>query len=227
MRGQRILAVGAAGATAMGVLALAVPAQASTTYPTTLTEAAPTSITYGASSAVTGRLVLQGTSYGLYNVKVSLYSAPSGSSSWTLVATHATNTSGWVTFIVAPKKATQYELKHAADANFTASSSAAHTIKIHWAVSASLTTNTVKAGKSDTLTTAVSPNAKGTTVTVQRKTSSATTWTNVKTLTLSTNSNAAWTFNAPGTKGTYDYRVVKAATSAYLQGTATVVLTVN
>lgn len=223
---RRLAAVGAAGATTLALAVFAAPAQAATPYPTTLTASAPTAVTYGSSGTVLGHLVLAGTPFGLSGEKVALYQRASSTASWTLVTTHLTDARGNTSFLVKPLHTELYLLRHPADQFTTTSSSAAKTVKVAWRVTANLTRTSVAPKAADAVTATVAPNAKGTTVTLQRK--SGTSWVNVATKTLSSTSTASFTFAAPGTAGKYDYRVVKPASTVYVTGVSSVlVLTVT
>ena len=222
----RLAAIGAAGVMTFGLAALATPAQAATPYPTTLTATAPSTVTYGSSGTVLGHLVLAGTPFGLSGEKVALYQRASSTAAWSLVTTHTTDARGNTAFVVRPLHAEQYLLRHPADQYTTSSSSAAKTVRVAWRVTANLTKTSVAPKAADAITATVAPNAKGMTVTLQRK--SGTSWTTVATKTLSGTSTASFTFVAPSTAAKYDYRVVKAASSLYATGvSAILVLTVT
>lgn len=208
---------GAAGVASLALSSvLAAPALAATSYPTTLSETVPSVITYGQSATVRGHLVLAGTPFPLGGEKVALYKRPAGGTTWTLVATHTTDSKGNAAFVVTPLKPEQFQLRHAKDAYTAASSSAAKTVKVAWRVRASLAKATVAPKATDTVTTTVAPNAKGLSVALQRKTSSG--WTTVATKSLSATSTASFTITAPATAGKYTYRVYKAASSVYAAG---------
>lgn len=223
LRATKALAsVGIAGVSALGLLAAASPAMAATPYPTTLTDRAPAVVTYGAYEAVLGHLVLEGTPFGLSGEKVALYDRRAGTTTWTFISTHVTDAHGNVRFLVKPLRAMQFQLRHPRDSYTTASNGSVLTTKVAWRVLASLTKSSVAPKATDAIAVTVSPNAKGASVTLQRKGSSG--WVSVTTKTLNSSSATSFTITAPSTAGKVYYRVAKAASSAYTASTSPVLV---
>lgn len=223
---RKLTAVGVAGAAAAGSLLMATPALAATAYPTSLGESVPSVVTYGAAANVRGHLSLQGTPFALSGENVSLYARPTGSTTWTKVATHSTDIHGNVAFLIKPVRAEQYQLRHAKDSYTAASTSQTLTSKVAWRVQVTLSKAKVAPKATDSIAATVAPGAKGAVVTLQRKGSSG--WVNVTSRTLNSSSATSFAFAAPATAGKYSYRVVKPASSAYVAGaSATVVVTVS
>jgi hypothetical protein len=191
-----------------------------------LSESVPSSVAYGQRAVVSGRLILTGTTLGLGPEKVTLFQRLPGATAWKVVATSNTGTNGVVTFAVAPKRAEQYELRHAADSATAASTSPVREIKVRYAVAATLTKKSVSPKAADSVSVVVNPGASGATVDLQELVKK--TWTKVASTRLGKKSTAVIAFKAPVAGGTYRYRVVKAASKAYLAGSSgTLTLTVR
>ena len=214
-------AIVAAGTVSLG----AGTALAATSYPTSLSEAAPQAITFGQHAVVSGRLTLQGTSLGLGPELVSLYRRPVGTMAWTFIRSAVTNAHGDVAFSVAPTSAQQYELRHAADGATAASASGVDTVSF---VTPSLrgSPSRVAPRASDLLSVAVNPNAVGAPVVLQGEVNGM--WLTMASKKLSSTSRITFTLTAPTKAGVYHYRVLKGASSAYIAATSpTLVLNVT
>lgn len=216
-------AVAAAGAGL--VVGAAGGAQAATSYPTQLSETAPSVVAYSHTAAVRGRLTLSGTPFGLTGEKVQLLSRPNSATAWHLVTTKTTNGSGGVAFTIAPKRTTQVELRHPADQYTAGSTSAIRTIHVAYNVAATIAKTRTGKGAADSINVTVTPAAPGAPVKLQLMVSGK--WTTITTKNLGPTSTLVFSFHAPKKAGRYDYRVTKAASAGYVAGVShTLVLTV-
>lgn len=218
---QRAIFVGVVASVALGAGALSIArASAVTSYPTSLTEAAPSALIYGQTATVSGRLTLLGAPFGLSGERVALSRRAKGAKVWTIVGTHTTNGQGDVAFSVAPTVGSEFEPTHATDAYTTSSSSAVRTINIRHRVTAVFGKTTVARKTPDTISTVVSPNAHATSVLLQAYTAGS--WKTIGTRNLNASSAVTFTFTAPAAAGHYYYRIFKPGDQAYLPGVSPV-----
>ena len=208
--GAALAGVGVAGVTA---------AQAASPVPAALSITAPARVTYGNAATVTGKLTTTGGHKALPGLTVALEERRPGTTAWTSAGTQTTAADGSVSFSVTPPRTEEFQLVHAATSGTKASTSATATIKVAYAVTASLTGNKVSV--------TVAPIAATQKVLLQRKGSSARQWSTLATRKLNKPSSATFTIKAPTAAGTYHYRVVKLAAHGFLAGvSATMTLTV-
>jgi hypothetical protein len=217
---RRALATVATGSTALaGVAVIGVTAaQAATVAPTSLAITAPHQVTYGQPAKVTGDLTNTVTHKGLSGLTVQLRERRPGTTKWTVVGTAITSPTGSVSLSTSPLKLTeQVQLVHPKTATTQATTSAVNTIRVAYAVTARLS--------KDTVTVTVAPSAAGQTVQLQKPGKAG--WATVQTGKLGAGSSTTFTIKPPKVKGSYSYRVVKPASSGFLQGTsATLILVV-
>ena len=217
---RRVLATATIGsATLAGVVAIGVTAtQAATVAPTSLSITAPHQVTYGQPAKVIGLLTNTTTHKALSGLTVLLRERRPGTTKWVTVGTAVTSATGSVSLSTLPLKLTeQVQLVHPKTATTRATTSTVSTIKVAYAVTAGLSKNTV--------TVTVAPGAVGRAVHLQKLGKAG--WATVASAKLGTGSAATFTIKPPKAKGSYSYRVVKPASSGFLQGTsATLVLVV-
>jgi hypothetical protein len=217
---RRALVAAAASSTALAGVAVIglTTAQAATATPTSLSISAPRQVTYGNSARVTGDLTNTITHKGLSGLSVQLRERQAGTTKWTVVGTAVTSSTGSVSLSTSPLKRTeQVQLVHPKTATTQATASSVKTIKIAYAVTATLS--------KDTVTVTVAPRAVGQIVKLQKLGKAG--WATVQTKKLGAGSSTTFTIKPPKAKGTYRYRVVKPASSGFLQGiSATLILVV-
>jgi hypothetical protein len=173
-------------------------------------------VTYKWPATVTGDLTNAGTHKPLSGQIVQLRERRPGAAKWTLAGTATTSSKGIVSFIIPSLTMTeQVQLVHPKTTT-QATTSSIETIKVAYAVTAALS--------KDTVTVNVAPSAVGQTVQLQKQVSK-TGWATVQTGKLGAGSATTFTIKPPKAKGTYHYRVVKPASSGFLQGTSTTPLT--
>ena len=217
---RRALAATAIGGAAVaGVAASGVTAtQAATVAPTSLSITAPHQVTYGQSAKVTGVLTNTVTHKALGGLTVLLRERRPGTAKWTVAGTAVTSATGSVSLSTLPLKVTeQVQLVHPKTATTRATTSTVSVIKAAYAVTAGLS--------KDTVTVTVAPGAARQAVHLQKLGKAG--WATVQTAKLGAGSAATFTIKPPKAKGSYSYRVVKPASSGYLQGiSATLILVV-
>ena len=203
-----------AGVAASGVTAT----QAATVAPTSLSITAPHQVTYGQSAKVTGVLTNTVTHKALGGLTVLLRERRPGTAKWTVAGTAVTSATGSVSLSTLPLKlAEQVQLVHPKTATTRATISTVSVIKAAYAVTAGLS--------KDTVTVTVAPRAARQAVHLQKLGKAG--WATVQTAKLGAGSAATFTIKPPKAKGSYSYRVVKPASSGYLQGiSATLILVV-
>jgi hypothetical protein len=210
---RRALVTVAAGGTALAGVAMigVTTAQAATVAPTSLSVIAPHQVTYEQSAQVTGHLTSTVTHKGLSGLTVQLQERRPGTIKWIVVGTTTTSSTGSVSISTPSLKMTeQVQLVHPKTATTQATTSAVGTIKVAYAVTAGLS--------KDTVTVTVAPSAARQTVQLQKLGKAG--WATVQTGNLGTGSSTTFTIKPPTAKGSYSYRVVKPASSGFLQGTS-------
>lgn len=214
---RRALAAAATGSTALAAVAVigASAAQAAKVAPTSLSITAPHQVTYGQPAKVNGNLTNTVTHKGLSGLTVLLRERRPGTTKWTVVGTATTSATGSVSLSTPPLKLTeQVQLVHPKTATTQATTSTVSTVKVAYAVTAGLS--------KDTVTVTVAPSAVGQTVQLQKLGKEG--WATVQTRKLGAGSSTTFTIKPPKVKGSYSYRVVKPASSGFLQGTSATLL---
>ena len=206
--GTALAGVGVAGATA---------ALAANPVPTSLSITAPHRVTYGHSAAVGGKLTNTRTHKALGGQVVRLMERRPGTTTWTMATSGTTASNGSVAFSVTLSRTEEVELVHPAGNGTQATTSTVATIKVAYAVTASLSGHTVSVS--------VAPAAVRQPVALQQKKGHQ--WVTLKTTKLNSHSHATFTITPPKAAGTYHYRVVKPSAHGYLLGvSSTLALTV-
>lgn len=209
-RALAAVATGSAALAGVAVIGLTV-AQAATVAPTSLSITGPYQVTYGQPAKITGDLTNTVTHKGLGGLTVLLRERRPGTTRWTVVGTGVTSSTGSVSLSTSPLKLIeQVQLVHPKTATTQATASTISTIKVAYAVTAGLS--------KDTVTATVAPSAAGQTVLLQKLGQAG--WATVQTHKLGAGSATTFTIKPPRVKGSYSYRVVKPASSGFLQGTS-------
>jgi hypothetical protein len=184
----------------------------------------PTTITYGASVSVKGVLTdLNGVP--LAGLTTRLQSRSPGSTTWTTASTLTTSSTGTVSTSVKPTANREYRLVSDATSAYAAAASAAVRVNVRQKVSAVLSASSIKLGQTVTIRGTVWPNHHGKPVVLQWYYSGA--WHTAKTATLTSTSTYSFSYK-PGSKGTRQLRVYRAADADHVAGTSpTVKLTIS
>jgi hypothetical protein len=221
----RVAAINAIGTGAYSAASTAVTPTAPTPPApdsTTLSITAPASVKYGATATISGTLTDSTTRKALSGQTVGLYRRASSSKSFTLVKSVKTTSAGVARDAVKTTANEQYEWRYAATSTHKAATSKVKSVGAVQTVSIARTPAKVKAGKSIKIYGAVTPAGSGKISLqsdVKGKWRAAGTAT-IKRQKLPNGKKAVgYVFTVKlAKKGTYTYRVVKAATSTLLAG---------
>jgi Bacterial Ig-like domain/FG-GAP-like repeat len=172
-----------------------------------------TTVTYGGAVTVTGRLVRADTGAALAGAPVQLYVRRKGTTSWVLLGTPTTSSTGSLTFTHKPTWSLDYLWVYRGSTVFMGAGSALRAVGVRPVVSATLSRTSFALGGSVTLYGGVAPLHPGQPVYLQRLVNGA--WTTVTSRTLSSTSTYAITIK-PSSRGTYYYRVYRPADTDHL-----------
>ena len=137
-----------------------------------------------------------------------LYYQRRGTSTWTLLTTRTSSSTGLVSFAHKPAWSLTYRWQYAGTPTLIGTAGGSVAVSVRMTVSAALSKPSIRLGGSVTMSGKVLPSHAGSTVILQRK--SGSTWVTVGTAKLSVTSAYSITFK-PSTKGSKEYRVLKAA----------------
>ena len=168
-----------------------------------LTATAPSAVTSGTATTVSGKLTKASGGAAIGGAAVTLQRKDAGTTLWHNVATATTSSTGAVSFRVTPTLTTQFRLASAATWSYLAGWSPAAATNVRWRVTAAFDDATIRRGTTATLRGTVGPVRTGTKVVIQRLSG---TWTTVGTRTVTASGSYAFSFT-PATAGTYTYRV--------------------
>jgi hypothetical protein len=178
-------------------------------------------VTYGESTTVSGKLTRSSNGKVLSGQKVGLYRKYPGGS-YAKIATATTNSKGNVSFSVKPSKNASYQLRHKyAGRNgpgYDSVRSAARTIQVRTKVGLAASTTRPKAGTTVKLSATVSPKHAGHDVVLQRRRADGT-WKTVARSTLNSSSSRTFKVTA-GSKTVGTYRVVVPKHHDHAKGTS-------
>ena len=192
------------------------------TPPSRLTISAPSSITYGDSARIAGRLTSDGDPVGCEDVRVQKRRA--GTRTWTAVRTLQTDARGRISHVAKPPASTYFRLRYAGGA-YAAAKSGNSLVGVATRVSGNLSDSTVNRNSRVTLSGKVSPLHAGRTVTLQRYRDGR--WRSVKSDALNAKSRYSFRLGT-STRGRYRYRVVMPAHTDHLRGCSPIrILTVG
>jgi hypothetical protein len=158
---------------------------------------------------------LHGDGTGIAGVPVQLYGRRKGTTSWVLLRTATSTSTGAVALTHKPSWSLDYRWTYRGSSMYVASSSAVRAIGVRTAVTATLSRTSFALGGSVTLSGSVAPTHAGQTVYLQRLVNGS--WTNAASRRLSSTSTYAFTIK-PSYRGTYYYRVYKPADTDHLAG---------
>jgi hypothetical protein len=185
----------------------------------------PAAIPYGGAARMTGRLLYSHNHAGVPGEDVFLYGRVHGSSSWEYIADQPTRSDGSYGFVLYPRVSADYEIYFYGDTNRFGTTAGPVVVTVAPKVSATLNRTRGPLGTTFVLTATVAPRHAGQRVLIQRYLRGG--WHTIATRVLNSSSKASFSVR-PGTRGTYDYRVVKPADSDHAPATSrTVTLTVT
>lgn len=192
------------------------PGTSKTAAGSTAALAAPTAITYGTTTTITGTLKnLAGT--GLPGRTVTILAKASGAAGYATVATLTTTAAGAFSTTVKPLKNTTYYARYAGGSTRMGDLSPVRTTTVKQKVAITVSDTTPSVGQTISFTGLVAPNAAGRTLYLQRY--SGGTWTTIKTTTITTTSR--YTLRITITNATdYKYRTYTGARTGYGTGTS-------
>lgn len=192
-----------------------------------------TTVKYGAALTISTRLTDTTTSSGLAGMTVTLWRRATTAGNWTKVTDKTTASTGSASVSVKPTGFNQYQWRFAATASHAGATSATQSVTVAQVVSIKATKTSVRHGTTVKIYGTVQPAGSGQKVTLQRLI--GTRWKSVASATLkkqrlpsgATTVGYVFAVKTP-TKGSFKYRVSKAATATLAQGvSATVTLKVT
>jgi type VII secretion-associated serine protease mycosin len=172
-----------------------------------------TAVTYGGIVTITGRLVRPDTGTVVSGVPVQLYGRRKSTTTWPLVGTVTSGSTGYLSFRHVPSWSLDYQWRYNGSTAYMGAVSATRLVQVRPVVTATLSTSSFPLGGSVTLSGSVRPNHAGQAVYLQRLVNGS--WANVTSRALSSTSGYAFTIK-PSTRGTFSYRVYKPADTDHL-----------
>ena len=191
---------------------------------TKITAAAPSLVTYGTVTTVSGELTtLSGAAVAGASVQFQYYD--SGSMTWRTAATGTTSSTGTVAFPYTPSVTRSYRLYAPSSRSHLGSTSSVVTTQVAWRVAATFAPSTISSGMTAALRGSVGPVRAGTTVFYDRLMDNS--WTAVGSTTVA--ADGSYSFSVTGSiPGTYTYRVRAPGTTLNATGySPTTTLTVT
>jgi Lamin Tail Domain/Fibronectin type III domain len=183
---------------------------------TTLTLAAsPTSILYGGTVQLSGRLRQADTAQGIAGESLFLERRPKGGTSWTALATVTTGSDGTLdpTQTATPQANTEYRLRHPATPFYAASTSPTRTVLVGVRLTARSNRTHMALGRTATISGQVVPAHRGQRIRLQHKQGRTWRTTQAKTLPAS----GRYSFNLrPRATGTSGWRIYKASDTDHI-----------
>ena len=164
-----------------------------------------TSLTSGGSVTVSGRLTRADNGAAIVGVPVQLWSRRVGTSTWVLVTTRTSSSTGTVSFAHQPTASVDYWWIYRGSTAYVGSGSALRRVGVRAAVTGTVSRTSLPLGGTFTLSGSVAPSHAGRTVYVQRYAGNNA-WTTVTSRALTSTSTYAFTVK-PATRGTFTYRV--------------------
>jgi hypothetical protein len=194
--------------------------------PSSMTISANKTINYGA-SAITSTTLKDSTSNAVIAAApVKLYKRAKTSAPWVFFADATTNASGVASRSVAPTGETLYQWRYAGTAGHATATSPTQTVSVKQTVAAHSTKSSVRHGVAFKIYGTVQPASSGRQVSLQRQ--AGTRWNSIGTATIKNqklpdgSTAVGFLFTVKqATKGTFKYRVSKAATATLLAGVST------
>lgn len=167
-----------------------------------------TVLTYGSAVTVSGWLTRSDTGAGVAGAPVRLYGRRKGTTTWTLLGTAVTTSTGVMSLYHKPAWSLDYRWAYGGTSTLLGSTSATRTVGVRTRVSAVQSRTSFPLGGSVTLSGSVAPTHAGQTIYLQRYVNGA--WSTVASRTLSSTSTYAFTIK-PASRGTYYFRTYKPA----------------
>ncbi|HEX2770917.1 MAG TPA: FG-GAP-like repeat-containing protein, partial [Micromonosporaceae bacterium] len=174
-----------------------------------------TALTYGGAVSVTGRLTQADTGAAIAGAPVQLYWRRKGSTSWSLLATPTTSSTGYLSFSHKPPWSVDYHWVYRGSTAYTGDASPWRAVGVRTAVTAALSRTSFPLGGSVVLSGTVAPGHAGSTVYLQRLVNGA--WSTATSQRLSSTSSYSFAIK-PSARGTYTYRVYMPAHTDHLAG---------
>ncbi|MFE9201941.1 hypothetical protein [Micromonospora sp. NPDC007230] len=174
-----------------------------------------TALTYGSAVTVTGTVVRADTRAAITGAPVLLYGRRAGTTTWTLIATATSDSSGKLSYSHTPSWSLDYKWIYGNSTAYGGSESSLHALGVRTNVSAKLSKTSFTLGGSVTLVGNVSPTHAGKTVHLQRYVNGS--WSTVTSKALSPSSTYRFIIQ-PSSKGTYSYRIYQPADTDHLAG---------
>jgi hypothetical protein len=197
---------------------------------TSISITAPTSLTAGGSATVGGRMVRSGTSTGVPAVPVRIERRKKGATTWALLGTKISSSTGAVSATVKPTASTEYRWRFLGQpaAGLRASTSTTRAILVRPAITRKVNDTTIALRRSFTVSGRVLPRMDGQSIKLQRYYRGG--WHTVKSATLrrydATRSKYAMTY-VPPVRGVLRFRIYKSRDASHLGNTATFTVTVR
>lgn len=173
-----------------------------------------TSLTYGGAVTLSGRLTRRDSGAAMVGVPVQLYWRKVGTTTWYLLTTPTTSSTGTVSFVSRPGASLDYQWVYRGSGSFIGSSSPQARVGVRTVVTGAVSRTSLPLGSSFTISGSVAPTHAGQVVYLQRYAGNGA-WTNVASRTLSSTSAFSFAFR-PGWRGTFTYRMYKPADVEHL-----------
>ncbi|GAA1991876.1 hypothetical protein GCM10009817_37520 [Terrabacter lapilli] len=171
--------------------------------------ASVTSLTNGGAVSLSSRLTRRDTGAAITGVPVQLYWRKVGTTTWYLLTTPTTGSTGTVSFVSRPGASLDYQWVYRGSGSFIGSSSPAARVGVRTTVTGAVSRTSLALGGSFTVSGSVAPTHAGQVVYLQRYAGNGA-WTTVASRTLSSTSTYAVAFR-PGWRGTFTFRMYKPA----------------
>ncbi|HYU85512.1 MAG TPA: Ig-like domain-containing protein, partial [Kribbellaceae bacterium] len=169
-----------------------------------------TSLTYGGSVTLTGKLLRADGTGPIAGAALKLFALQKGQSSWRLLRTATTDSSGTAKYVYKPSATNQFQWRwYSGSTYLIGSGSNIATVGVRPVVSAYVSRSSLPLGGTVTVSGGVNPYHVGQVVYLQHYTGGGR-WANVASGKLSSKSTYVFTLK-PSARGTYSYRVVKPA----------------
>lgn len=189
---------------------------------------APTSLTAGGSATIGGRMMKSGTSTGLSSLPVRLEQRKKGTSTWSLLATKTSSSTGGLSATVKPTASTDYRWRFLGKNGWIAGISPTKQVQIRPAISKTVNDSTIALRRSFTVSGRVLPRMDGQSIKLQRYYRGG--WHTVKSATLgrydATRSKYAMTY-VPPVRGALRFRIYKAPDASHLGNAVAFTVTVR
>ncbi|WP_374967914.1 S8 family serine peptidase [Terrabacter sp. BE26] len=173
-----------------------------------------TSLAYAGSVTVSSRLTRPDTGGSVVGVPVQLYWRRAGTTTWNLLTTRTSSSTGTVSYAHKPATSVEYLWIYRGSTSFVGSSSALRAVGVRTAVTGVVSRSSLALGGTFTMSGSVSPTHVGQGVYLQRYAGSGK-WTTVTSKPLGTTSAYAFSVK-PSARGTFTYRVYKPADTDHL-----------